>query len=268
MWLTKQDKEVKRAIFSFYYEYRKMPQDERNRLADEFLAEWSGKVDITKKITPHPATKRKSYAPSYSVADIIADFIMQPMMAEERCAEYPVLNNDTEVRREQARRSTDKHPHYHLVFDGEMPTDRFGMSEGMPPFSMDESDFNNEDPFEILFGEPDASTVEELCKLIEDVKANRTYFVNKYEDLKKDWNEETKNKKRTAKNIDNAIRKLDVSRVRECIVCGQAFYAHDWRRETCDTQRTREGLKPSECEKKYHRIHAEWGDLSKPKAII
>jgi len=255
------EQEAKQATYDFYYTNKKAPRENRSQLADDFLAEWASKVDVIKPMMTHPETRRKEFLSKYSIADILADFILNADIEAEKTEEYPVENPDKRVNGDRKREKKERH----LVLDGELDDEE--EDEPLPPYSVLEHDFNSEDPFEALFTESTAYQVEELTSLIEQTKRERSQTVQAYTDPSRPWNEETPNKYRTAKNVSRAIRELNIFRVRKCVVCGGAFYAHDWRRQTCDLQRSKAGATPSQCEVIYHRKYEKGEYLGKENSI-
>jgi hypothetical protein len=267
MFLTRQDKEAILATHEFWIKHNKAPQRWRNLLVKTFVNRWKDKIDLTKPIMKHPATKRRDYE-KYSVLDVMTDFLLDVDQVIEKRKEYPVQNPD-----KRANEINKKHQREVII-----RTDWDYEKEGpIPRGYIDEAALKHRNPIEeIFFSEPRADTVDELRALIDHVKANEDKYVAKYENPFRNWNDNTPNKKRTAENIRKAIRQLDKNRVRVCEVCGGAFYAHDLRRQVCDLQR---GIKAgnevtdySACELKRDRKkakkHREINDLVYEKSIM
>ncbi|MYL53305.1 hypothetical protein GLW08_08130 [Pontibacillus yanchengensis] len=68
----------------------------RVKQASDFIAEWENHVDLAKKITKHPATRKKMRERNYSILDVLADYIISADQVAERRAEYTVYNPDKE----------------------------------------------------------------------------------------------------------------------------------------------------------------------------
>jgi hypothetical protein len=250
VFLTKEERAVIVATHEFYKRHKGKPFDDRKLLVDAFCAEWRYKINLTSEIMRHPST-RKRESRLYCVHDIITDYLLDVDQVAERVQEYPLENADKRARRPQELA---------IILDG-------NETEKLQPFSVEENAFNGLDPIEeLFFAESRAETVAELAVLLQEVKENEMYYVNKYAD-ETAWNEKQPEKKRTIKNVRAAIRGLQLARLRECKVCGGAFYAHDLRRVVCDAQKFPKSSE-SACEIKSHRKRGQKRDLPQKKAII
>lgn len=259
MYLTKEEQESIYWTHQFLKSHKDAPFSVRKLLAVYFLEEWKGKVDIFRPIMRHPVTRKKS-ARFVCISDIITDYLLDVDQVAERSEEYPIENPDRQARRENTQRVSE----LSLVMDSGSPDDD---SYRTPPYSIEERALNGRDPIaDIFFAEATAESAEELTALLQEVKANEDYYVNKYAD-ESPWNAEQPDKKRTIKEVRKAIREIETNRVRECKECGGAFYAHDRRRHICDMQKY-PGSKESACEVKNHRKRAKKLDLAQEKAII
>jgi hypothetical protein len=247
------------AVHEFWRTHAKAPPAWRNHLVDQFLADLTAKgVNLTEPIMRHPKIYRKTFR-KYSILEIMADFLLDVNQVAERSEDYPVWNSEKALREERRQQQNERS----IVFDEELE-DHQDEYTRLPPYSVLEHSFNKRNPIEeLFFAEPRAETVEELTQLINEVKANEDYYVNKYADPNKPWNQTVTDKKRTAKNVRKAIRALDVTRVRECRVCGGAFYAHDRRRWICDVQPHPRVKKLSCCEYTNIKNHQKMSDLDK-----
>ncbi|KAB2332927.1 hypothetical protein [Bacillus mesophilum] len=223
MYLTPQEYEVQSALNRFWdanytQEYT---ADERNQLAEDFTLEWldPSKIKIDKPFIRHPATRKRERSRSCTVADVLADFIMRVDQVAERQQEYPVTNPDRSVRDDRDRMQKERS----IFFQYEMDA----MVEGdvMPSGLVTELQLADDSIEDILFAEvaPDIEAFrQELRRVKQNAEFYTTTLAEKYGYQRKD--------------VLRRIRKLDLSRVRECKVCGSAFYAHDYRRHICDMQ--------------------------------
>jgi hypothetical protein len=261
--LTAPQSHVIRAVHEFWRTHANAPPAWRNQLVEQFLADLTEKgVNLTAPIMRHPKTYRKSFR-RYSVLDIMADFLLDVDQVAERSQDYPVWNAEKALREERRQQKSE----LSIIFDEELD-DNYDEYTRPPSYSILEHAFNKRNPIEeLFFAEPRADTVEELTQLITEVKANEDYYVNKYADPNKPWNQTITDKKRTAKNVRKAIRSLDVTRVRECRVCGGAFYAHDRRRWICDVQPYPRVKRLSCCEYKNLRNQQEIRKIDKHNSI-
>lgn len=194
----------------------------------------------------HPNTRRKDFRRKYSVLEVLTDFILDVNQVDERSQEYPINNAEKRFRDETKRQENE----LSVVYDEQRPNDE---NYRTPPCSIEEHAFNTSNPVEnAIFREPTAETVEYLTALLKHVKDNEEVYVERYADPNKPWNEESPHKKRTPKNVRQAIRNLELERVRECRECGGAFYAHDRRQIVCDLQKYKDS-KLSMCQIKNKR---------------
>lgn len=241
---------VQRALNDLWYaNYTKLiKQAERNQLAADFAEQWldPSRIKVDKPFIRHPATARKVFQRNYTVAEVLADFILRAKRKEEKSAEYPILNRDTELRREQSRRQYERS----IVFESETDDDAEGMAESLPPYSVYERDLTIDNSIESeLFAET-SPTVDDFRRQLGKVKANVRKYAREYEAKGYSYSDTLRR-----------IKRLDLSRVRECVECGQAFYAHDLRRYVCDMQhgRTEKGERSelSTCELSADRRRSE-----------
>ncbi|MFY4775515.1 hypothetical protein [Metabacillus sp. RGM 3146] len=186
----------------------------------------------------------------------MTDWLLAIDQVAEREEEYPVYNVLKRTR--DARKRAAKELAI-VTLDSDEDT--------LPPFTVEEKAISVRDPIEeIFFSEDKAESVEEFTALIEKVKTEEDYYVNKYAD-ESPWNEKQPKKKRTFREVRSAIRKLDTNRIRVCKECNGAFYAHDGRRHVCDVQKY-PGNNLSACEVKIHRKRSDSRYLAQKKAIM
>lgn len=240
MFLTNEDRAAIKATYDFWGANKKTPQQLRNKLVESFLAEWSTKINVMKPIMMHPDTRRKDYSRSRCIADIMADFILSIDQVDERNQEYPIENAEKAFRENVKRRQYERS----IVFQDEI--DREAEDYQTPSYSIEEYAFNARNPIEeTFFKEDNAETVEELRDLLTHVKKYRPFYVTTY-------STEIPEKGRKPEKVDRAIRKLDITKVKECEICGGSYYAHYRGRIHCDAQKYPE-RNQSACEIKAHR---------------
>ncbi|MHC8516193.1 hypothetical protein [Sporosarcina sp. ITBMC105] len=252
--LTEAEIAVQRALYKLWYEYytQHMPQEKRNQLAADFAEKWldPSLIKVDKPFIRHPATRRKVIQPSFTIAEVLADFILRAMQEEEKFADYPVLNPDTELRREFDRKEKERS----IVFESEQDTGAADSAESITPTKQPYSVSERELPLvesveDELFAEI-TPTVDAFRRQLEKVKMNARKYARKYESQGYQYADTLRR-----------IRRLDITRVRECLECQGAFYAHDFRRYVCDLQhgRTEKGeqTKLSTCELSADRRRSE-----------
>lgn len=246
--VTPQEKAVQSALDTFWYEHytKEYTSEQRNQLVEDFSEKWLSAISITKPFIRHPATKLKRFNRELTVGEVLADFILRIDQVEEREAEYPVNNPDRERNTTQKREVVERS----IFFQGWEDE-----IEKVPAYSVTESDFEQANSIEdVLFPNQDPSpTVSKFIARLRHVKKYANFYATSFA-------EEYKYDKADAKK---RIRRLDLSRVRECQICGGAFYAHDLRLRNCDCQQ--EGSeKLSTCQK----IAKKTADLMRIKSII
>jgi hypothetical protein len=226
LYLTTQERAVQGALDAFWYEHYTQPYttEQRNKLAEGFIAKWldPSKIKTDKQFVRHPATKNRLKNRNYTVADVLADFIMRVDQVAERKAEFPVENTDRQVNGAMQRQETELSIYFRDDLD-KPPEER----KPLPPYSVRANDIVMPNSVEdVLFTEhtPDVARFRaELRRVKKYAEFYATSFAEEYGFDKAD--------------TLRRIKRLDLSRVRECEICGGAFYAHDFRRHVCDTQR-------------------------------
>ncbi|WP_286884078.1 hypothetical protein [Aneurinibacillus sp. UBA3580] len=224
-------KNLKNRVGDFWIENNEaMPREWRSTLVSRFIEELQIEGvtmdELSAPTIKHPQLIKKSTSMRHSALDILADFIMNIDMIEERKSEYPVLNVEAELYREKKSVS--------IIFDEQIEYDS---DAPMPPNSIYEHTFNTENPVEeALFSEKVQYSIEELREVIRQVKEDIDHYVVIYADGS-DWNAENKEKKRTPENVREAILTLDETKIKMCSECGCAFYSRNARQIVCDVMR-------------------------------
>lgn len=245
--LTKEETAVKDALYRFWFDHYTKPYTtaQRNQLVEDFASEWldSSKIKMDKPVFYHPMNclKRRYDETKRTAMDILADFIMRANMHEERRAEYSVTHAEQELTNADDRKELERS----IFFQYE--EDAMEEGERVPPYSIRESSIVLENSIEVtLFLEtaPDVKKYrEELKKVMEypefwATTLSEEYGYDKAEALRE-------------------IKGLELDRVRECLICGNGFYAHDKRRHICDQQHGRDTkgnrTKHSACENIYQQ---------------
>lgn len=238
MYLTNAEKEVIVWLNDFIASHKNAPLDMRKHLANYFILEWKTRVSMTRKFMRHPFIRKKSIV-LYCIHDILTDWLLAVDQVAERSKEYPIENADKRANREKHERVNV----YSLVLEGAKQDEE---EYRTPPYSIEERTISTRNPIEdIFFAEDTYKTIEALSDRILHVKKFREFYVTTY-------SVEMPEKCRSREEVDKAIRKLDITKVKECEICGGAFYAHYRGRIHCDTQKYPQ-KKLAACEVKAHR---------------
>lgn len=253
MFITPQDKEVQRALDRFWYTYYSKPisTEKRNRLAEQFAEEWldSSKIKTDKPFIRHPATKIRALERSYTVGEVLADFIMRVDQVAERMAEYPVANQDSNVNGANKRKQVERA----IFFQEDEDIAEEKDDTRVPAYSVRESEIILDNSIEdILFAET-TPTVERFRGELRKVKKYAEFYATSFAE---DYGYPKQEALRR-------IKRLDLSRVRECEICSGAFYPTDLRQRYCDCQQN-----PDEKLSTCQRIAKQIGDLMRNKSII
>ena len=239
--------QVGRAVAVLWYEFytEDLSTDDRNYIAYDFTKRWIDAPHLRKVVVIHPATRKKEktmdllYVP---ITDVLGDFVIRAMQEDEKYAEYPVSNPDRVIRKDRDRRAAE-------VFllsqtDADATLDEGG---AIPNGWVSEIKLIKDELTPV--SEP---TVDKYQAELRRVKKYAGFYAATYAE------ERGCNEAETLKRI----RKLDLSRVAECLICANAFYRHDMRQVYCDCQQN-EDRRLSTCQ----RIGAEMVELERKKAI-
>ncbi|MED4127483.1 hypothetical protein [Shouchella miscanthi] len=226
---TRGEKALQDAVRKFWDAHYTKPTDTavRNELVAKFLA--TAPVDsvaLDKPFIVHPATRKKVKQASVTLMEVLGDFIMRPLTSTEKAEEYPVWSQETEVARTKRRKENESH----IYFQGWQD----GLTEGkeIPRFVVTEDQIPQEEP------RIEPPTVEEFRSKLRHVKMFAGHYAA-------DWAEDRGLKQW---KVVRKIKRLDLARVRECDVCGGAFYAHDLRMISCDCQPASTSKTLSQCQ--------------------
>ncbi|MEK4230731.1 hypothetical protein [Solibacillus sp. FSL H8-0538] len=244
--ISRAEAKVQLAIYDVWYKHYtndKVTTKYRNDMARVFNALWADatEIKVDKPFLRHPATRLKDFSRGYTIAEVLADFIMRIKAAEEKHEDYPVHGVD-KVLRDNAK-------------------DRKRL---VGIYSQDESDRDSAEDFDHLrkyrlpkqttmsaYDMSEFSVVQQQSavgeRVIEsDADGVSPMDIRKFKRVLLREKSKAKGYARLYANdgydYDDAlrrIRRLDVKRVRECIECGEVFYAHDNRRYVCDLQHGR-----------------------------
>lgn len=218
--ITAEEKAVQYAINGFWYEHysKFLSTDERNELVESFASQWldSTKIKVDKPAYYHPATRLKTKIRKCSIAEILADFILAVNQNEEKSQAYPINNADAEFARMLDRQTNEL-----SIYTKEL-SDEF---DKLPPYSVHVDDL----PEAYKYKEP--ISIKKYRGELRKVKINAEALAEVFYVIHGKDKADTK-KRIHAMNLDN---------IRECTVCGNAFYARNGR-EICDQQR---GIKVS-----------------------
>lgn len=223
MYITPQEYEVQFALIKFWDDnYTKdYSSAYRSLLAAEFSDKWLDptKIKIDKAFIRHPATRKRERSRSCTVSDVLADFIMRIDQVAERQQEYPVTNPDRTVKDDSERKEKEQGIFYQFQIDA--------MKEGdvMPGGFATQYQLADSSIEDLIFAEV-VPEIDAFRKELRYIKRNAEFYATTFAE-KHGYQR---------KDALRRIKKLDLSRVRECKICGSAFYAHDYRRHICDMQ--------------------------------
>ena len=262
--ISRAEAKVQLAIYDLWYKHYtndKVTTKYRNDMARVFMALWADatEIKVDKPFLRHPATRLKDFSRSYTIAEVLSDFIMRIKATEEKNEHYPVHGVE-KVLRDNAK-------------------DRNRL---VGIYSQDESDRDSAEDFDHLrkyrlpkqttmsaYDMSEFSVVQQQSAVGErvlenDVDGNSTMAIRKFKRVLLMEKSKAKGYARLYANdgydYDDAlrrIRRLDVRRVRECIECGEVFYAHDNRRYVCDLQHGIIQDKVTGEWRRTHRSHCE-----------
>lgn len=217
--MTISETTVQNALYELWYDFytSNITTKERNELVEEFTEQWldSTKIKVDKPAYYHPMNRLKQRydQPPVTAMSILADFILRASEVSERDEEYPVHNAESELTREDNRKRDEVG-----LFSDEIDVEA---GERVPYGMISEAEaiaqmYTPRKPLEV------EGYRMELARVKRYVGFYATTFLEEY-----------------GYNKDDTLRKikaLRLERVRECLVCGGAFYAHDLRRSVCDQQ--------------------------------
>lgn len=259
--------EVISRVSEFVVSNKDSPTDQRSQKVKEFTDKlvdllikkgYKG-TELQSWEMKHPQLMKKSKARRYSILEILSDYILNVDQVAERKAEYPIMNVETEIRRENKRKKSESP----LVLDEWMTGDHSNdWPETKIPGAIYEHSFNKFDSVqdELFPKETGSMSAEEIRKMIREVKAKPERYVQKYADGSA-WNEDKLNIKRTRRRVRAAIRKLDEKRVRTCRVCKNGFYSRNGR-HVCDVVQRKENPNKSVCEREYEKNYKKFSETS------
>ncbi|MGG0794377.1 hypothetical protein ABE137_10280 [Brevibacillus laterosporus] len=237
-------------VIRFLTDHKQAPYDARNELVDAFIRGLDVSSSELQTLTMrHPDLVRKSSARRYSVLEVLADFILDVGMINERGAEYPITNASKDFRRAKERDKLE----LFILTDGE-PSSARGVYETAFSVgnSVEDAVFNDE-----VAGE---MTAESLRKLIRGVQNDPEPFIRKHADGSA-WNREQPEKKRTRRAVRATIRGIDLRKIRTCRVCKNGFYSRNGR-YVCDVVESRERRGISVCDRAYEKNYVKYREVA------
>ena len=216
---------IKKALYDLWFKhYTTATNAERVKLAETLINGLLRDYDITKYKTKHPAYYHKESDVKFklfTVAEIIADFIIRAEEDDSRLTKSPQTANNRENQRNIKEVLTD----FTDLLDDD---DELESQEKLAGLQMEYNVYKARPdlyPDHTEPAEPEL-TVEEFKEMIERVKANAKEYAAIYSGkYRKDY-----------KDTIRRIRQLDVERVAICEECGGVYYRHDLRRKYCDLQ--------------------------------
>lgn len=217
--MTTAEKAIQQAIYALWYTHYtnySLTQEQRNTLAQGFINEHlsNDNVLLTKAFIRHPMTRRKSFAQTATVYDVLADFILAVNAEEEKHESFPLHSEEQAFRHARQRRERETSLYKSNDEGDELENDNASI------------EVYTQEVLAVAKEEDNANiSAEQFAELIENVKRKPIEYARKYAQMGYNY----------ALCVRN-IRKLDVRRIKECEVCNSAFYAHDLRRTVCDQQ--------------------------------
>lgn len=246
--------DITKRVAKFIIENKHATRNERAELVRVLTEEILGQIveaggdrdRLSIWMMRHPDLLKKN-ARMYSVADVLADFIMDIDQVDEHYAEYPVYNAEKEYRDNKEREQLEMS----LILDkesegndgGEWPTKK---AKGV----ISENSITPDNSIEDVLFDDSSMSAKELAAKLTRIKERPDAFIRKYADGSA-WNRTNGSKRRTPINVRHAIERIEVRRVRECIVCGNGFYSHSkqpGRQNTCDVMNHPKNKKMSVCQ--------------------
>lgn len=242
--ITRQEAGVQKAIYDLWYKHYtndKVTTKYRNDMARVFNALWADttEIKVDKAFLRHPATRLKDFARSYTISEILADFIMCIDQVAERSEEYSINGVDKVFRdtvKDRGRLAgiySQDEEDMDAMIDGEQlrktglprltdsPMSKYDLSE----YSVVEKQSKVGEPINDGEVESDEVAIRKFQRILVKEKSRAVGYARLYANDGYDF-----------KDALSRIRKLDISRVRTCTECGNVFYAHDRRRHLCDLQ--------------------------------
>jgi len=240
--ITHEEANIQHAIYDLWYKYYSdttLTIDERILMTEQFATEYakSSDVKVDKPFLRHPATRLKDFSRSYTIAEILADFILQINQVAERDEEYPVHGVEKVFRDTVKDRSrfigiySQDEEDQDILADGEyirkkgIPRrlDTVMSKYDMAEYSIIEKQTKVGEPlYEV---ESEKKAINKFKRILMNEKKHAIGYARLYANDGYDFKEALRR-----------ISKLDITRVRTCIECGNVFYAHDRRRYICDLQ--------------------------------
>jgi len=229
---------VQKAIYDLWfgnYSNDSLTTEDRIKMTEDFTSEYADpdKVKVDKPFLRHPMTYRKQFQRTATIAEVLGDFILRIDQVCERDEEYPIhgtekvfMDGQKAQKRELSIYAQAEQDRAEALSTSHLVKYRFTNGTTRPSYSIDEADVIAEAS---LVGRHKAGykapTVAEFGSTLRKVKANPDKWATHF----------------ALKGYDYAItlrkiKRLDIGRVRECIECGEPFYAHDLRRNVCDLQ--------------------------------
>lgn len=262
--ITRPEAEVQRAMYDLWYKHYtndSLTIKERIAMTRTFKNEYAdpGKIKLDKAFLRHPATRLKDFSRSCTIGEILGDFVMRIDQVEEREAEYPVhgvekVFRDTVKDRKRIIGIYSQDEKDRDSAEESVQLRKYGLPKQTVMTSYDMSEFSvvqqqsavGEKVIENGIDGEETMTVRKFKRVLRLEKAKAKGYARLYANDGYDYDDALRR-----------IRRLDVKRVRECIECGNVFYAHDNRRHICDLQHGRIQDKVTGEWRRSHQSHCE-----------
>lgn len=262
--ISRAEAKVQLAIYDLWYKHYTndtITTRYRNDMARVFMALWSDSTEIKvdKAFLRHPATRLKDFSRSYTIGEILADFIMRIKVAEEKDEIYPVHGVEKVLRDNVKDRKRLVGIYSQDESDRDSAEDfdhlrKYRLPKQTTMSAYDMSEFNviqqqsavGERIIDHGVDGESSMDIQKFKRVLLKEKSKAKGYARLYANDGYDYDDALRR-----------IRRLDVKRVRECVECGQVFYAHDNRRYICDLQHGRVQDKVTGKWRRSHQSHCE-----------
>lgn len=267
--ISRPEARVQLAIYDLWYKHYtddSLTIEGRIAMTETFATEYAdpGEIKLDKAFLRHPATRLKDFSRSCTIGEILGDFIMRIDQVAEREAEYPVhgvekVFRDTVKDRKRIIGIYSQDEEDRDSAEESVQLRKYGLPKQTAMSAYDMSEFSvvqqqsavGEKVIKNGTGGEETVTIRQFKRVLRLEKAKAKGYARLYANDGYDYEDALRR-----------IRRLDVKRVRECVECGNVFYAHDKRRHICDLQH---GLIQDKKTKKWRRSHLSHCEVENAK---
>lgn len=234
----------------FKYYTQPITSEQRVKLAEAFIKRYDNGVNPLTTEFQHPQTalQGRYNERDLSLAEILADFILRA----EDVNDGTIHSHETQENRKDRRRDKELR-----IYEEEMDDGAKEAGERMPSHHITQERTHERMNAPRIAESGKSNSQRKVRAELVNVKEYPEYYATSFkEDHGKEYDETIRR-----------IRRLDLNRIRTCVVCGDGFYAHDLRRKVCDRQHgllqdgTRSKL--SMCEINYKNNGEMWRNREK-----